>query len=91
LEEGNALGHAAAVASLYLTIDDDMRGVSCPLLVLHDPRDQISKVDGSKHLMQISPATDKELVECPGALHDIILNEFDLFMGKALPWLVQHC
>jgi len=84
-------GTAAAFAAIFLTIDDDMRDVDCPLLVLHDPDDKITNVDGSRRLVQRAASKDKDLVECPGALHDIISNEFDVFMGKVLPWFVQRC
>jgi len=82
---------AGAFAAIFSTIDDDMTSVDCPLLVLHDPLDQITKVDGSRRLVQVAASQDKELIERPGALHDIVSNEFDWFMGKVLPWLVQRC
>jgi len=84
-------GTGAAFADIFLTIDDDMRDVDCPLLVFHDPDDEITGVDGSRRLVQRAASQDKDLVECPGALHDIISNEFDVFMGKVLPWFVQRC
>jgi len=82
---------ASAFAAMALTINDDMKDVECPLLVLHDPSDEIAKVDGSRRLIQVAASKDKELVECPGAMHDVISNEFDIFMGKVLPWIVQRC
>jgi len=82
---------AGSFAAIFSKINDDMKEVDCPLLVLHDPQDQITKVDGSRRLIQVAASKDKELVERPGALHDMISNEFDWFMGKVLPWLVQRC
>jgi len=81
----------SAFAAMALKIDDDMKDVDCPLLVLHDPNDEVAKVDGSRRLVQIAASQDKELVECPGATHNVISNKLHLFMGKVLPWLVQRC
>mmetsp|Transcript_27185 Transcript_27185/g.78120 ORF Transcript_27185/g.78120 Transcript_27185/m.78120 type:complete len:379 (+) Transcript_27185:43-1179(+) len=81
---------AGAFSKLYSTLDDDMRAMSFPILVLHDPGDGICKIDGARRLMQLSPSGDKRLVEVPGGLHDLTVNEPDVVHRYALDFFASH-
>lgn len=81
---------ASAFASIYQGIDDEMKAVDFPFLVLHDPDDGICAYSGSEKLVELSPSQDKKLVEAKGALHDVSTNELPWVLDQILPWLDCH-
>lgn len=81
---------AGAFSSLFLQIDSSMKQVACPLLVMHDPDDQICLIKGSQHLMEVAASSDKTLIEADGAMHGILANEFEWSLAQILKWLKIH-
>lgn len=81
---------ASAFATLYAGIDDEMRKVSCPLLVIHDPDDAICASAGSKRLLELCNSDDTKYVEAPGALHDVTQNEPKWSQEQILAWLADR-
>lgn len=83
-------GTASAFATLYSNIEKDMQEVACPLLVLHDPDDQITSATGSRRLIELAVSKDKTLMDAPNALHDIIANRKDWARGIMHQWLLAR-
>jgi len=61
--------------------------VDCPFIVLHDPEDTITKIDGSYQLMEESSSTKKHMVSMPGAKHDLIANRTHRFIHRVIEWM----
>jgi len=81
---------ASAFATCFQGIENEMAAVECPILVLHDPGDQITSFSGSEKLMELSPSQDKTLIKAKGALHDVCGNELEWSLKQILPWLHNH-
>ena len=61
--------------------------IDCPFIVLHDPEDTITKIDGSYALMEQSASTHKHMVSMPGAKHDLIANQTHRFIYRVIEWM----
>uniref|UniRef100_A0A6C0KKB6 Serine aminopeptidase S33 domain-containing protein n=1 Tax=viral metagenome TaxID=1070528 RepID=A0A6C0KKB6_9ZZZZ len=61
--------------------------VDCPFIVLHDPEDNITKIDGSYALMEESSSKRKHMVSMPGAKHDLIANRTHRFIHRVIEWM----
>ena len=60
-----------------LTKISKLKGSSKPLLILHDPDDQITKFSGSKTYFDQSTTDFKYLIEMKGSKHDLLIGERD--------------
>lgn len=81
---------ANAFAEQYLTIDEDMREVNAPLLVLHDPADVVVSYKGSQRLCEVCASKDARLVDVRGGKHDITMNKPEVVLQYILQWLGEH-
>lgn len=81
---------AGAFSKLYSALEENMQSMAFPFLVLHDPGDQICKIDGAHRLMELSPSADKQLIEVPNGLHDLIVNEQDVVHKHVIAFLQSH-
>lgn len=62
-----------------------------PVLILHDPNDAICLYSGSDRARGLVPDPAKvELVDMPGALHDVLTNRLDEALGKIDAWLERY-
>lgn len=61
--------------------------IDCPFIVLHDPHDIITKIDGSYALMTESTSTHKHMVSMLGAKHDLMANRTHRFIHRVIDWM----
>lgn len=55
--------------ALHTQIEDDIRHIEAPLLVLGGGKDKIASSDQTKQIFDQSMSQDKKLILCPGASH----------------------
>lgn len=67
-----------------------MHEVKFPLLVLHDPKDQIVPYAGSERLNEVAPSPDKTFVEMHNKLHDMICNCPSELARFIIPWAKER-
>ena len=67
--------YVSAMRTMRAAMNDVTR-VTLPVLVIVAEKDRIVRPDGVKRMFQGLASTDKELVVCPGAFHEV-LNEID--------------
>eukprot|EP00397_Hematodinium_sp_SG-2012_P040548 GEMP01044450.1.p1 GENE.GEMP01044450.1~~GEMP01044450.1.p1 ORF type:complete len:387 (+),score=77.88 GEMP01044450.1:103-1263(+) len=65
--------------------DATLKRITSPLLVLCDPEDQVTLFSGYQRIATL--AENVELVEMPGALHDIVVNESDAVVSNTVRWI----
>ena len=61
--------------------------IDCPFIVLHDPHDAITKIDGSYELMEESASKHKHMVMMLGSKHDLIANRTHSFIHRVIEWM----
>ena len=61
--------------------------VDCPFIVLHDPKDSITNVDGSYALMKEASSKHKHMVSMHGAKHDLVANRTHMFIHRVIEWM----
>ena len=81
---------AASFARVAAHLPEAMQGLRAPLLVMHDPLDQVCDFAGSRELINASPSADKTLLKVPEGLHTLLLNEGPFIVDTAARWLLQR-
>ena len=64
--------------------------VEYPFLIMHDPQDKITKYSGVVRAKQMAPSKNKQVLDIPGGLHDMLSNDLHGTMRTMLAWLDQH-
>ena len=57
-----------------------------PIIIFHDPDDQVVSYEGTDLVMAKAPSVDKAAVEVLNGLHDLYCNEPKLLAGKIAAW-----
>jgi len=82
---------AGTFSEVYLGIEEDMRRVAYPLLVIHDPGDKICFFEGSQKLMELCASADKtlEAVDARG-MHYLPMAMEDQFVSSITSWMLRR-
>jgi alpha-beta hydrolase superfamily lysophospholipase len=66
--------------------------INFPFLILHDPRDHISNIVGSRNLMEYSktPNDRKCCVDIDGGLHDLLSNKLTFVTDRSISWINEQ-
>ena len=90
---GFGLGMKWGTANMFLTmgphIQEMLREVNFPFLIIHDPDDEICLIDGSRNMIDktSTPNADKKLVEVEGFLHGMIYNYPEKVCDHVIEWI----
>lgn len=88
---GMRWGTASAFSTIFSRIEEDMKDVSYPFLLIHDPGDRICLVEGSEKLLQVSPSTDKTFKKLDrGGYHSLALMAEQEFVAYVVSWIQGH-
>mmetsp|Transcript_43196 Transcript_43196/g.97631 ORF Transcript_43196/g.97631 Transcript_43196/m.97631 type:complete len:87 (-) Transcript_43196:333-593(-) len=58
-----------------------------PLLVIHDPKDQITSAERSREFFDSGTSPKNKYVELRGGLHDLFANEGKTIAGMIIKWV----
>jgi len=84
-------GTAGAFSKIFVTLEEDMKTVAYPFLLMHDPGDTVCLIKGSNKLMELSPSKDKVLKEIDGGgFHDVSLNRQEWFVATLDSWIRER-
>ena len=81
------------VVQLTRLVQGGLGEVRFPFLVLHDPEDQVCRVDGTERLIAESatPAAQKRYVQMHGALHALLPNRAGDVLSHMIEWVESSC
>eukprot|EP01032_Pedospumella_encystans_P018224 gene18224-20752_t len=89
--QGMRWGTVLMFLDLGAAIDAICKDIAYPFLILHDPADELTDIAGSKQLFQesLTDLEHKQLIEVPGYLHGILVNETDKVCEYSINWMNQ--
>lgn len=82
---------ATSFLQMLESLPEFMSRATFPFIIVHDPKDKVTSFNGSKHMMQLAPSPDKQLISVPGALHAPHFNKLSKFLPALQAFAGRHC
>ena len=76
-----------ACVDAYMKLPKVQRELDVPFLIIHDPEDAISLIEGSELLMRDCKSKDSSFIKTPGTLHEIFANQPELIAQYTDVWM----
>lgn len=81
---------ADAILTLTEKVEEMYARSSFPFLIMHSPEDAVCLFQGSEHLIEVSPSTDKKLVATPGGRHALCMNVPERVVAESSAWMMER-